>query len=199
MDTRTWDAYSDLEVDAEAQHQERRWALLSAEGDARAFRAIVERHHRGVYRFVARIVYTASDAEDLTQETFARAFVNMKRYNPKYRLSTWLYRIALNLSRDHLRSAKRRERPYEPGSDALDTVETGASPYESTRSRDEAARLDRAMQKIPASYREVLILKDVEQCTFQEISLITGSTVAGLKIRALRARAAMRKELGRTP
>ena len=55
------------------------------------------------------------------------------------------------------------------------------------------------MQKIPASYREVLILKDVEQCTFQEISLITGSTVAGLKIRALRARAAMRKELGRTP
>lgn len=198
MDTSLWNPYDSVNAGTDEAHQEeRRWALLSAEGDARAFREIVERHHRGVYRFVARIVVSVADAEDLTQETFARAFVNMKRYDPKYRLSTWLYRIALNLSRDYLRSAKRRERPYEPGSDALDEVESAASPYDTLRSRDQAARLDAALRKLPDTYREVLILKDVEQCTFQEIAVITGCTVAGLKIRAVRARAAMRKHLER--
>ena len=81
----------------EALLEERRWALLSAEGDARAFRSIVERHHRGVHQFILRIVGSEADTEELAQETFARAFVHMERFDPKYRLSTWLYRIVFNL------------------------------------------------------------------------------------------------------
>lgn len=184
---------------SEAVREERRWALLSAEGDARAFRLIVERHHRGVYQFIARVVATEADAEDLTQETFARAYVHMARFDPTYRLSTWLYRIALNLCRDHLRSAKRRERPVEPGSPTLDMHDREAGPEEQAVARREAVRLDRALAQLPESYREVLILKDLEDLSFQEIAVITRSTVTGLKIRALRARAALRKQLERIP
>ena len=66
----------------EAQLEERRWALLSAEGDAVAFRRLVERHHRGVYQFVLHIVGSAADAEDLVQDTFERALVNSHRFVP---------------------------------------------------------------------------------------------------------------------
>ena len=199
MKTELWRIPRDVaDTTSEAQFEERRWALLSAEGDARAFRLIVERHHRGVYQFIARVVATEADTEDITQETFARAYVHMSRFDPTYRLSTWLYRIALNLCRDHLRSAKRRERPVEPGSAALDSRDYVAGPEERAASQHEAARLDRALSKLPESYREVLILKDLEDFSFQEIAEITGSSVTGLKIRAVRARAAMRKQLGRT-
>ncbi|MCA9577154.1 MAG: RNA polymerase sigma factor [Polyangiales bacterium] len=183
----------------EAQLEERRWALLSAEGDAVAFRRLVERHHRGVYQFVLRIVGSEADAEELAQETFARAFIHIGRFDPTYRLSTWLYRIALNLSRDHLRSAKRRERPYEPGSAMLDSGQCSPDPDLLVAAQYEARRLDRALATLPDSYREVLILKDLEDFSFQEIAQITRCSIAGLKIRAVRARAAMRKQLERMP
>lgn len=198
MSVSLWQIQDEYGVTSEeALLEERRWALLSAEGDARAFRSIVERHHRGVHQFILRIVGSEADTEELAQETFARAFVHMERFDPKYRLSTWLYRIALNLSRDHLRSAKRRERPYEPGSNALDPGELSTGPDMIVGAQYEAQRLDRALAGLPDSYREVLILKDVEDFTFQEIAEITQCTVAGLKIRAVRARAAMRKKLER--
>lgn len=201
MTTELWRIPRDLDTtSSEAQLEERRWALLSAEGDARAFRLIVERHHRGVYQFIARVVATEADAEDLTQETFARSYIHMARFDPTYRLSTWLYRIALNLCRDHLRSAKRRERPVEPGSASLEANDRApaAGPEDMAIAQREAARLDRALAELPESYREVLILKDLEEFSFQEIAEITGRSVTGLKIRAVRARAAMRKQLERT-
>lgn len=181
----------------EAQLDERRWALLSAEGDARAFRLIVERHHRGVFQFIMRVVNAEADAEDLTQETFARAYVYIDRFDPTYRLSTWLYRIALNLCRDHLRSAKRRERPVEPNCPSLDSRDHVAGPEERAASLHDAARLNRALGTLTDSYREVIILKDLEDFSFLEIAAITGCSVTGLKIRAVRARAAMRKQLER--
>ena len=198
MESNAWSPYAAVvgQTDREAQ-DERRWAILSAEGDARAFRCIVERHYRGVFRFVSRLAPTAADAEDLTQEAFSRAYLNIDRFDPRYRLSTWLYRIALNVTRDHMRSAKRRERPCEPSSPLLDGEDISRSPLQHTAAMDEARRLHRAMMSISDSYREVLVLKDLEQLTFAEISKITGGSVPGLKIRALRARAAMRKELER--
>src|SRR5262245_61738445 len=86
------------------------WVSAAAAGDATAFRRIVEQHHRALYAMAARLVGDAAEAHDLVQESFAKAYVHLDRFDASFRLSTWLHRITLNTCRDHLKSARRRER-----------------------------------------------------------------------------------------
>jgi RNA polymerase sigma-70 factor (ECF subfamily) len=137
-----------------------------------------------------------AEAEDLVQVAFARAARRIESFDPAYRLSTWLYRIALNACRDYLKSPRRRERPDEALVRGLASSEApGDRPDQRLERRESIARLYAALDSLRPSYREILILKDVEERSYAEIREITGSPVTALKIRAIRARAKLAKAL----
>lgn len=189
----SWRAPARLEP---IDHAEERLEVgLAREGDARAFRRIVERHHRSLYFLAARLVGDPSDAQDLVQESFAKAYVNFQRFDDRYRLSTWLHRITLNTCRDFLKSARRRERPT--GIDPTDgkADERTSLPDEEVALLRRAARVHAALARLKPSYREVIVLKDLQGLGYREIREITGSPVTALKIRVIRARAKLKKLL----
>jgi len=159
-------------------------------GETAAFRGLVERHQRGVHGLVGRLVRNASDQDELVQEAFARAYCALEQFDPRYRFSTWLYRIALNLCRDHNKSAKRRERSV--GLDVEAAMPAGAptqNSHEMKPDRDtELARLRVAIDLLSDKDREVIVLKDLHELSYEEIRELTGSPITALKIRVVRAR-----------
>ncbi|MCC6874154.1 MAG: sigma-70 family RNA polymerase sigma factor [Sandaracinaceae bacterium] len=181
-------------TDASSVEEERQLVLRATDGDALAFRAIVERHHRALYHLAFRMVGDGADAEDLVQESFAKAYLHLDRYDSGYRLSTWLHRIALNTCRDHLKSARRRERPSGEELDERANGEAGQD--EDLDQRRRAAQVQAALGGLKESYREVLVLKDLQGFSYDEIKDITGCPITSLKIRVLRARARLRELLG---
>lgn len=191
--TRAW-----VGADTEDRAQERRDVEAARDGDARAFRRIVEQHHRPLYLMAVRLTGNRTDAQDLVQDGFAKAYVHLDRFDPRFRLSTWLHRIMLNTCRDYLKSAKRRELAAgaDPASELRD--ERAAQPDEVVARRELAARVHRALDTLKPAYREILALKDMRGLTYAEISEITGTPITALKIRALRARAKLRLALEAT-
>lgn len=164
-----------------------------ASGDARAARELVVLHHGRMYALAQRLIGDPVEAEDLVQDAFVRAFRRFDRFDPKYRLSTWLRRIVLNSCRDHLKSARRRERPC---GEQMEAALVAPEPDGDPMVRDQRARrLHRALSELRPNYREVVVLKDMMGLSFEEIRGVTGAPVTGLKIRAIRARARLRKLL----
>ena len=176
------------------QEQERAWVEAAREGDATAFRRIVEQHHRSLYLMASRVVGDAFEAQDLVQESLAKAYVHLDRFDPSFRLSTWLHRITLNTCRDHLKSARRRERAS-GAMPAGDRPDDALRPDDELVRRDRAARVQEAIGQLKPSYREVLVLKDLQGMSYAEIKQITGHPITALKIRVVRARAKLRRFL----
>src|SRR5215470_9026621 len=94
-----------------------------ADGDQEACRALVERHLGRVVAFAARTLGDAADAEDVAQEVFLRLWTSARRWEPRARLSTWLHRVALNLSLDRI--ARRREVPLDAAPEPVDPMPSG--------------------------------------------------------------------------
>lgn len=174
-----------------SREDELAWIEAATRGDATAFRRIVEQHHRSLYLMAARLVGDPVEAQDLVQESLAKAYMNLDRFDPSFRLSTWLHRITLNTCRDHLKSARRRERPdgVQPGGDRQDESQR---PDEVLVQRIQAERVQAALARLKTSYREVLILKDMQGLSYLEMKQITGSPITALKIRVVRARSKLR-------
>lgn len=171
--------------------QELVWIDRALTADASAFRCLVERHQRGVHGLVGRMVSDHAEADDLVQETFARAYCALGQFDPRYRFSTWLYRIALNLCRDHRKSAKRRERPSGLDAELFGVASVAQqSSHEFKPDRDaRVLRLRSCLEQLAPKDREVIVLKDLQDLSFEELREITGTPITALKIRALRARA----------
>ena len=181
-------------LEAQAAHfAEHVLVARAVSGEAQAARAIVEKHHGGMYSLALSVIADPVEAEDLVQESFERAFSRLHQFDPKYRLSTWLYRIVLNTCRDHLKSPRRKERPCEdqylrPNRDPTD-------PEVPLIKGERSVRLHKALAELRPQYKEIIVLKDLMELSYDEIQAITGMTVTGLKIRAIMARARLRKLL----
>jgi RNA polymerase sigma-70 factor (ECF subfamily) len=175
---------------------ERRAIEAVLAGERAAFAVLVERHHRGLQAMIYRFVHHAADAEDLAQQAFVAAFDALGRFDLEQRFSTWLYRIAINLTKDHLKSKKRTEAPLGEG-DIADAMFSGSiAPTDAeTMARQRRRLLERALWTLSVDDREILVLKDIEELPFDEIKRVTGRSVTSLKIRAVRARARLRDAL----
>jgi RNA polymerase sigma-70 factor (ECF subfamily) len=184
-------ALSDAARRQEAERdQEQLWIERALLGEAAAFRCLVERHERGVRGLITRMVSNGADGDELVQETFARAYCALEQFDSRFRFSTWLYRIALNLCRDHRKSAKRRERAVGLEVDSSDSdADVQPSPELSPDHAARLLRLHSALQRLPPKDYEVIVLKDLQDLSYDEIREITGTPVTALKIRTLRARA----------
>src|SRR5215216_4199066 len=110
-------------------HTDAAAVALARDGDSEAFRALVERHSRAVFRLAHRMTGNASDAEDVVQETFLKAYRQLGRFESRANFSTWVHRIAVNCSIDLIRARPHREAGHDAADlDDLGTVDAGQSP-----------------------------------------------------------------------
>lgn len=168
-------------------------------GDSEAFRPLVVRHQRVVFSVAYRMLGRRADAEDVSQQAFVDAYAALDRFQSdgrKNAFGSWLLRIAINRCKDILKSKKRTEESLDD--DAPEGAMFSHQPRDPESNLVEArhrTELERALATLPDKYREVLILKDVEELPYEEIRQILRLPVTTLKIRVLRARGMMREAL----
>jgi RNA polymerase sigma-70 factor, ECF subfamily len=169
-------------------------------GDVESFRPLVQRYQRVVFSVALRMLGSRADAEDMAQQAFVDAFAALDRFRSEGRknaFSTWVIRIAINRCKDVLKSKKRTEESLEAevaGVEAMFAHDPRDPETNLVQTRQREA-LAAALLKVPVKYREILVLKDVEDLSYEEIRSILGLPITTLKIRVVRARAMMREYL----
>jgi RNA polymerase sigma-70 factor (ECF subfamily) len=180
----------DSALRAQASLEERMIIELCLGGEARHFRRLVERYQRGVLSLSFRMLGNRAEAEDLAQQSFVDAFTSLRAYNPQYRFSTWLYRIAINNCKDYLKSRKRSEQSLEADIAPDEAAFASGIPDAETclAARETEMRIQRALDRLPVKYRACVVLKDIEDLSYEEIQAILKLPITTLKIRVVRGR-----------
>jgi len=166
-------------------------ALLeqARQGDSGAFTVIVERYQDELYTMSLRLLGVPADAADVVQETFLRAYMNLPRLRA-VSVRGWLYRVAVNASRDVQRRAVRR--PADPLEDSegkvLDLPSPDVGPEAALESRERVAAIRRALMTLPEDYRVAVVLRDVNDLTYEEIAEVLRVPLGTVKSRLSRAR-----------
>jgi RNA polymerase sigma-70 factor, ECF subfamily len=157
----------------------------STRGELAAFEELVDRHRPVVVRVAGGIV-GAEDAEDVSQDAFLRAFHRLERFRGEAPFRSWLLRITHNAALDHL--ARRRAEPVDP--QAVDATQPSAvrAPAERLELRERIERLERKLRGLSYEHRAVLVLRDAEGFSYEEIAEITDSPLGTVKGRLHRAR-----------
>jgi RNA polymerase sigma-70 factor (ECF subfamily) len=165
------------------------WLELQQGNDA-ALDALMERYSGGLYRFIYRYVLNEEDARELLQETFVRAYFKRHQFQPRAKISTWLYRIALNLCRDHARSRSTKE-GKQTESLALPRDEiagTTTTPSDQASANEDIIALEKAIQSLPHDLRTALILAVLEDRPQEECAQLLGVSRKAVETRVYRAR-----------
>jgi RNA polymerase sigma-70 factor, ECF subfamily len=166
------------------------------EGDAEAFRLIFERYSRPVISFIFDMVNDRGLAEELTQETFVRAFRAIHTMRAETKLSTWLFGIARNVARESLRARIRAGNHVDLGDKSvMDLSDKKPVPVEGLLSKELNELIRRSLAALDEDKRLVFTLKVLHQYSYEEIAMITGFSLAKLKTDLHRARAEMRKRI----
>ena len=168
-------------------------------GDEYAFDEIVNRYKDRLLNFVFRFIGQIDESEDIVQDTFLKVYKNKNAYQNIARFSTWIYTIAGNLAKTELRKRKRR-RIFSISRMGIDDKEfelpsTAITPEEHTESTFNEKLIQNAIQKLPEKFRTVIILRDIQELSYDEISKIIGVPLGTIKSRVNRARLKLRELL----
>ena len=169
----------------------------SAAGEREAFDVIVERHRRAVYQVCYRFVNNHEDASDLAQDTFVRAWRGMKNFKGQSALSTWLYRIAVNVCLNRVSAKTPATEPIEPD-DRFEDVGIESAPHAMMR-EERAVLVRKAIAGLPAKQRATLIMRTYHDMSHQQIADVLGSSVGAVKANFFHALANLKKLLGSAP
>jgi RNA polymerase sigma-70 factor (ECF subfamily) len=169
-------------------------------GDGDAFRLLVERHSRSVFRLAFRMTGNEQDAEDVVQETFLRAYKQLSHYESRSSFATWLYRIASNYSLDLIRMRKRhedkRENDPEEGRSIMDTVAaTEPAQDRLVFSAQVQLSVTAAMNELSDLERSAFVLRHFEGMSIEEIGSMLGTSLNATKHSIFRAVQKLRKRL----
>ena len=176
-------------------------------GDGLAFNRLVEERHGDIYALLYRLTEDPEEARDLTQETFLQAFRHLANFRGDADLRTWLYRIAVNQARNRWRWWKRRRRdrtvsldaPVAEGSDAPLSAglagDEGLDPERQALAREREAALHAALKSLSRPYREVIVLRDIEGLSYEEVAGTLDLNVGTVKSRLNRGRTELRRRL----
>jgi RNA polymerase sigma-70 factor (ECF subfamily) len=173
----------------------------SVGGDADSFNELVLRWERPIYALAYRTIGREEEARDVCQEAFLRAFRALPGFRGQAKFSSWLYRITLNLCRDWAR--RERRAPLVQVPEDIDVMELAAAvgPTASIEDlvvqRNQAARVERAMAKLPDEQRTAIVLKEYHGLTFQEIADIVGCPLSTVKTRLYQGLTVLRRELAK--
>lgn len=168
-------------------------------GDAEAFRALVDRHSRGLFRLAFRMTGNETDAEDVVQDSFLRAYRQLNKFDERAAFSTWLYRIAVNCALDLVRLRKRRpeqqlldgnlDDPWPPAKS------NEPAPDRLALSGEFRERVTQAMEELSAAERAAFVLRHFEGLRIEEVSRIMGCQPGAAKHSVVRAVQKLRRAL----
>ena len=173
---------------------------LVVEGDSRAFEPLFLRHKDTIYAMLVKRATNSDDVEDLLQEAFMKAFVNINRYNPNYDFGAWICTIAKNTFVDFNRS--RRNKALNPennlpleGRCTTNAQAVSPTPEESIINAQQRAQIERYIATLPEDYRELFVLRFIEEYTYEEIAEALQMKLGTVKTRIFRVRAMMCKKI----
>src|SRR5271157_5783263 len=174
-------------------------------GWVEAYSWLIGEFHQPIYGLIYRIVNDPSDAADTTQEVFLKVFRGMKHFHGESSLKTWIYRIALHEAANRRRwwfRHKAQETQIESietgefaGSGEMRLIDPGESPFEKFAHTEVRAAVELALQQVPEPYRTALILRDLEEMSYEEIAEVLSISLGTVKSRITRGRDALRKKL----
>ena len=177
-------------------------------GSEEAYTWLVGEFHQPVYSVVYRILTDPADAADTTQEVFLKVFRGMKHFHGESSLKTWIYRIAIHEASNRRRwwfRHKAKETSMEPGENSLEgpfaqdtnpaLVDHHKSPFEMVADHEVHARVEEELRQVAEPYRTAVVLRDIEDLSYEEIAEITQVTLGTVKSRITRGRDALRKRL----
>ena len=168
-----------------------------------AYEELIQRFHQPVYNVVYRLLGNPSDASDVVQDVFLKIFRSVGAFREQSSLRTWIYRIAVNEAHNHRRWFSRHcrcEVPLESErEDQTRPVELaadpGRSPYHQALDSETRSLIEQALTKINPAFRTAVVLRDIENLSYEEIAEILQLSLGTVKSRILRGREALRREL----
>jgi RNA polymerase sigma-70 factor (ECF subfamily) len=181
-------------------------AALAKEGREPAFRELVRRYERPVFSLIFRMVRDRETAEDLAQDTFIKVLNNIDRYRSEFKLSSWLFKIANNVTIDHLRrrqlatvsldGSPHAQTAAEAQATSLDVESRGESALEAMETRELGSAIERAIGQLRPEYRSCILLRHVEGRSYEEIAATLDLPLGTVKTYIHRARLELREALG---
>ncbi len=175
------------------------------EGRESAFRELIRRYERPVFSLIYRLVRDRERSEDLSQDTFIKVLNALDRYDPAYKFSSWIFKIAHNTALDHLRRKAPETlsidgSPHASTQDQLEAtvltpVSTSETPDEFTASREIGSHIEKAIGRLRVEYRTAILLCHVEGRPYEEVAQIMDVPLGTVKTYIHRARNELRKQL----
>ncbi len=171
-------------------------------GVVQAFDIIVFRFKDRLHNFLFRYTHNHEDSEDLVQETFLRVYRSRFSYQPIAKLSTWIFTIALNLAKSMYKKKQRMTTfsihadDSDPHSRDFEINDTALLQDDELHLKNSMEELEKALMRLNDEFREVIVLRDIQQLTYEEISEITGTAMGTVKSRINRARIQLQELIG---
>lgn len=185
-----------------AEDDDLKYVVLCQKGNAEAFEALVERHQKKMLNIAFRMTGDYDEACDVTQEAFFAAYKSIKKFKAEAKFSTWLYRIVVNYSKNRLKQLRgkdRREGVYLDDSGEIKTegilsqsLINGANPGALLEKREREVHVQKCISSLDEEYREVLVLRDIQGFSYEEIRDILKIPDGTVKSRLSRARNALK-------
>jgi RNA polymerase sigma-70 factor (ECF subfamily) len=174
-------------------------------GESSAFNSLVLRHKDRVFNLCYRFLGEYEEANDCAQETFVKVYMSLKKFRFDANFTTWLYRIAVNVcknrvsSKEYKRSKKvvRLDNPGNPenGTSSIEAKDKSLSPRDNLERKEKNMLIQKAIESLPDEQRAVVLLRDIEGLSYEEISNITGYNLGTVKSKLARAREKLREKL----
>jgi len=170
-------------------------------GNTQMFSRLIDNYKNMVYNLAYRMNNNPQEAEDVSQEAFLHAYQSLARFNPSYKFSTWLYQITLNIMRDRF---KKKELNYASLDSPIETddsefyhqpADLTNSPEQIISQKENLQAIQKAIYSLPLKYREVIVLRHLQDLSYIEIANILKLPQGTVKIRLYRAREQLRKIL----
>jgi RNA polymerase sigma-70 factor (ECF subfamily) len=156
-------------------------------GEREAFATLIDAYKGAIFNLAFRMTDSYQDADDLSQETFTKAYRNLRQFDPQKRFFTWIFTIGLNLIRNHLKKHGRemtRENAARSSPEA--GIDQGVQTERNIMQAQEISRLDICLQKLPADLREAVVLRFYQDLSFEEIATISDASLSAVKMRVYR-------------
>jgi RNA polymerase sigma-70 factor, ECF subfamily len=159
-------------------------------GDPSAFEALVRKYQDRIYNLCLYMLQDPQDAQDAAQDVFLKAYRGLKDFRPDSSIYTWLYRIAVNACLDYKKKSRRQAFRSEPLTQDLPSDEPFPEQVYESREIPHSVRL--ALQKLPEKLRAAILLREIEELSYEEIAKVLGTSVGTVKSRISRGREELR-------
>jgi RNA polymerase sigma-70 factor, ECF subfamily len=168
-------------------------------GNRQGFEEVVARYQDRLVSFIHRILRDLEAAHDLAQEAFLRVYTNLDRFDPAYKFSTWIFRVAHNLAIDEIRKRRMKlvslQRGNEDEEYEWELPSQGASPYQDLRNVERGDAIQEAIDALPWDYRKLIVMRHYGELSYDEIAALEEMPLGTVKNKLFRGRQMLKERL----